>query len=95
MEMWDWLLNQTHVMIVMGIVIYYLYKEYKALQKSSSKIIEAKDITIISITEKVLTVATLWDVKSDLNTKEHDKITSGVEELTDLVKEIRNECNTK
>ncbi len=85
MEITDWLLKQIPVIVVMGVVIYYMYKYIKA----KDVIIAAKDEATMKMAEKVLTVASLWDVKSDLNTKEHEKILLGLSDLIDFAKSCK------
>lgn len=71
-----WLLQQTPVIIVMGIVIYFLYKAYVKKQ-------EAYD----NLVEKVVKIATLYESKIE----ERDNIKSKEEEiLITMLSQIRD-----
>lgn len=81
----QWLLEQIAVVVVMGIVIYAMFRYIQF----KDKIIKAKDDKILEMAEKVLVVASLWDVKSNINTQEHKDI---LDEL-DTIKRIHEANN--
>ena len=74
------------VIILMGFAIVYLGLEIR----SYKKIIAKKDEQLNKLAEKTITVASLWDVKSDLNTKEHDAISKLLNDVRDDVKTIKD-----
>lgn len=69
MEMVNWLLEQVPVVTIMGLVSYYLYKYVK----KKDTIIEAKDIALMTLAEKIISVTSLLEVKSQVTTKEHEE----------------------
>lgn len=96
-----WLIEQIPVVVVMGICIVYLYKHLIRIAKQHREDLKQKDIllkqkddAVYQITQQVLKVAALWDVKSDLNTKEHESILSQVDKLSKLATEISYVCRS-
>jgi len=87
MESWTWLLEQVPVVVVMGVVIIYLYKY---IQKKDKAIL-AKDETLVEMSSEVLKVATLWEIRSIQNTKEHELLLTSVEELKALATRLQIE----
>lgn len=84
MDVTKWLLEQIPAIIIMGITIYAMFKYIRF----KDKIISEKDHQMSVVVEKVLTVAALWDVKSDLNTKEHEELKESIEELRDILMKL-------
>lgn len=76
---------KTPLLIVLGMVVIYLVREIREYKKT----IKLKDKQLNTLSEKVITVASLWDVKSDLNSKEHDTIRKLLGEIRDDVKLIK------
>lgn len=77
----SWLLEQIPTIIVMGIVMYFLYKYIK----TKDTIIEAKDIALMTLAEKIITVTSLMEVKADINTKEHEEVIKTLREIKELL----------
>ena len=97
-EVWQWLLVQAPVIVVLGVVVYYQWlvnkdqrKEMKALCKAHREEISTKDERNVELANKALAVASLYDVKSDLNSKEHEKILILESEIRDIVRDIKND----
>jgi len=89
MELTDWLLRQIPAIIIMGVIIYVMFRYIQ----TKDKVIKAKDITLMSLAEKSLTVAAMWDVKSQLNSEEHKDILIKVGEIRDIVKLLKTNGN--
>ena len=75
MELTTWLLQQAPVVVVMGIVIWWLAK--RLLEKD-------KDVTELS--REVIKLTTLWEEKSE---QISDDTNEGQGEIVRLLKEIR------
>lgn len=86
LDLLHWVIEQTPVIVVMSIVIYYLFKYIK----DKDAIIKSKDEKAAEMAEKIIAVASLWDTKSTINSKEHQMISDKLIEL----KEIANQCKT-
>ena len=84
MDITKWLLEQIPAIVIMGIAIYAMFRYIKL----KDKIISEKDHQMSVVVEKVLTVAALWDVKSDLNTKEHEELKASIKELRDILMKL-------
>jgi len=88
-DLWKFLMVQTPIVIFLGIAVYVLWKQLLNTRSKHEKIIEAKDTQMLRVTEKVLTVAALWDVKSTLNSKEHEKILESIVALEKAVDKLK------
>lgn len=83
------ILQQTPIIAFMGLVLWFVYKETSASLKRKDAIILKKDDQLTALSEKALKVASLWDAKSDLNSREHDNIIDLIDEIRDDVKEMK------
>lgn len=85
-----WLLDQVPVVVVMGIMIYIIYK-YLLMR---DKVIQGKDEAIEKISQKALTVAAMWEAKGEMTTVEHQTLMKQIEdnhnELKTLIKELND-----
>ena len=103
----EWLLDQLPVVVVMGVWISTLYydrrqnikekekekEELKKERKEAQELLDEKNKQLYALAEKVLAVASLWDAKSDLNTKEHKDIITLLNSIRDDVREIKMKHN--
>lgn len=51
---WKWLIEQLPVVVVMGVVLYFLFKMYRE-----------KDEQVAILSQKTIELATLWERRSD------------------------------
>jgi hypothetical protein len=70
-----WLLQQAPVVIVMGVVIWWLAKQ-----------LTKKDKLVSELSKEVIKLTTLWETKSE---QLSDNTSEGYEEVLRLLKEIR------
>jgi hypothetical protein len=70
-----WLLQQAPVVVVMGVVIWWLAKQ-----------LTKKDKLVSELSKEVIKLTTLWETKSE---QLSDNTSEGYEELLRLLKEIR------
>ena len=70
-----WLLQQAPVVVVMGVVIWWLAKQ-----------LTRKDKLVSELSKEVIKLTTLWETKSE---QLSDNTSEGYEELLRLLKEIR------
>jgi len=83
---------EAPILVLMGFVIIYLVSEiiyWKKVVKEKNKLVDKKDEQLMTLSEKIIKVASLWDTKSDLNTREHDELTKLARETRDDVKQIK------
>lgn len=104
-DIWKWLLLQPPIIVFLSVVAYYQWKLLREKDKTHAKLIEKKDLLhqeIIDkkdernsqLADKALTVASLYDVKGDMNSVEHKKIIDLQEDIKDILKEIKNKFKT-
>ena len=74
--MLTWLLQQAPVVVVMGIVIWWLAKQ-----------LLAKDKLVSDLSKEVIKLTTLWETKSEQLT---DKTSEGYDEVLRILKELRS-----
>ena len=91
MDITKWLLEQLPAVVIMGVMLYSMFRYIR----HKDCLIKEKDGQMAVIVEKVLTVAALWDVKSDLNTKEHEELKGSIEDLRDMLMKISYSLNNK
>lgn len=75
-----WLLEQVPVVVVMGVVIVVLFREYKK-----------KDKEVAEMSQHVIKLATLYEVKADEMKLDEDyrkEILEGINEIKDYVRSI-------
>jgi hypothetical protein len=70
-----WLLQQAPVVVVMGVVIWWLAKQ-----------LTKKDKLVSELSKEVIKLTTLWETKSE---QLSDNTSEGYEEVLRLLKEIR------
>ena len=94
---WGWLLNQVPVVVVMGIIIWKqdlsisgYKKDLKEQSKTHREALAEKDQRLNEVANKALTVASLYDVKSDIISKENTQIINVCNEIRDMVRDINN-----
>jgi len=107
-ELLEWLVKQTPVIVVMGVVIIYLYKEVKHLQRElvredtldeernvalQSKL-DDKNKSVVEMANKALKITLMYEQNSTRNTKEHELIISSIDEMKTLANSIRYDCKT-
>ncbi len=85
-ELATWLLQQIPAIIIMGIVMYFMYKYIKA----KDKLVAKKDEIIMSFADKAISAIEASNLKSDVNSGEHKKI---LDEINDLYK-LAMSCKT-
>lgn len=83
--------QQAPIVAFLALVLWFVYKETSKSISRKDEIIDRKDKQLISLSEKALKVASLWDVKSDLNSKEHEEITTVLGEMRDDIKGIKTQ----
>jgi len=75
-ELTTWLLQQAPVVVVMGVVIWWLAKQ-----------LLAKDKIVTELSKEVIKLTTLWEEKSE---QLSDNTSEGYEEVLRIIKEIRS-----
>lgn len=72
----EWLLLQAPVVVVMGVVIWWLAKQ-----------LLAKDKLVSDLSKEVIKLTTLWETKSE---QLSDNTSEGYEEVLRIIKEVRS-----
>lgn len=80
-----WLLEQMPVVVVMGIIIYFLWKEYKAEKELRVN----SDKRVLTMSESVVKVTLLYDEHIKLVTKGTEKNTEEHEEIMEAIKKLK------
>lgn len=77
---------KTPILILMGFAIVYLVVDIR----DKNKIIKEKDEKLTNLAEKTIAVISALDVKTDVNTKDHEELMGLARETRDDVKQINS-----
>ena len=86
-SIYEWLIKQTPVIFVLGLVIYGLVRQVLKLEKK----LEDKDQKLYDLSKDVVVLASHWEEwLSDNDFKNgYEKILSKLDEIKDIVKDVR------
>jgi len=114
-DQWGWLFMQPPIIVLLGLIAWYQYKDTKQLKKEHKQMIKdiidkhekacletcdahkeelkKRDDRINDLADKALSVASLYDVKSDMISREHEKILNNQDRDHEILINVQN--NTK
>ncbi len=96
-----YLLKQSPTMVLMGIALYFMYKDRNEYKKEVVTVrdkcelqLDKKNDELLEMSDKVLKVALMWEVNSTKNSNEHELLITGVDGIKGHIKSLTQLANT-